>query len=293
MASAGLPLPLEATNTRARRNARRRRLGADLFFYLLMGLLALVFLAPLLWMVTASLKPERLVLSVPPDFFPRNFQWANYVEVWEVIPRFVYNSFKLAFLSVGGVLLVTSMAAYAFARLQFRGRDIAFSILLGTLMVPGIVTLIPLYIIYRNIGWIDTHYPLWVPRVLHSVFAIFLLRQFFKQIPTDLEDAARLDGAGTFQIYWQIMLPQVKPALAAVAIFSFLDSWNDLFGPLIFLNSPELQTLPVALKLFQGEFFSQVSVLMAGATLSILPIVVIFLAAQKYFLRGIALTGMK
>ncbi|MEJ7838366.1 MAG: carbohydrate ABC transporter permease, partial [Thermomicrobiales bacterium] len=192
-----------------------------------------------------------------------------------------------------GVLFVASMAAYAFARLTFRGRDLAFGILLSTLMVPGIVTLIPLYIIYKEIGWIDTHFPLWVPRVLHSVFAIFLLRQFFKQIPQDLEDAARLDGASTFEIYWKIMLPQVKPALAAVGIFTFLDSWNDLFGPLIFLNSTDLQTLPVALKLFQGEYFAQVSVLMAGATVSIIPVIAVYFAAQRYFLRGIVLTGLK
>jgi ABC-type glycerol-3-phosphate transport system permease component len=129
--------------------------------------------------------------------------------------------------------------------------------------------------------------------VLHSVFALFLLRQFFKQIPRDLEDAARVDGASTFQIYWRIMLPQVKPALAAVAIFSFLESWNDLFGPLIFLNSADLQTLPVALRLFQGEFFSQVTVLMAAATISILPVIVIFFSAQRYFLKGITMTGIK
>jgi len=191
------------------------------------------------------------------------------------------------------VLLITPLAAYAFARLDFWGRDFAFSILLATLMVPSIVTLIPLYIIYRNIGWIDTHYPLWVPKVLHSVTAIFLLRQFFRQIPMDLEDAARLDGATTFQVYWRIMLPQVKPALAAVGIFAFLESWNDLFGPLIFLNTLELQTLPVALKLFQGEFFTQISVLMAGATLSIIPVLIVFFAAQKYFLQGITMTGIK
>ncbi len=203
------------------------------------------------------------------------------------------NSVKLAAINVVGVLFVASLAAYAFARLHFRGRHVAFSILLSTLMVPGIVTLIPLYIIYRQIGWVDTHYPLWVPRVLHSVFAIFLLRQFFKQIPQDLEDAAILDGASTFEVYWRIMLPQVMPALAAVGIFTFLDSWNDLFGPLIFLNSPDLQTLPVALKLFQGEFFSQVTVLMAGATISIIPVVLVYFSAQKYFLRGIVLTGLK
>ncbi len=293
MANVSQALARTRAGNQARATVMLGRFGVNLFFYALMSALAVAFLAPLLWMVTASLKPEHLVLSLPPDFLPRHFRWENYREVFEVIPLFLYNSVKLAFLTVTGVLLVTSLAAYAFARLDFWGRDFAFSVLLATLMVPGIVTLIPLYIIYKNIGWIDTHYPLWVPKVLHSVFATFLLRQFFKQIPQELEDAARIDGASTFQIYWRIMLPQVKPALAAVGIFAFLDSWNDLFGPLIFLNSLELQTLPVALKLFQGEFFSQVNVLMAGATLSIIPILVVFFAAQKYFLQGITMTGIK
>jgi multiple sugar transport system permease protein len=269
------------------------RAATDAFFYALMTLLAVLFLAPLAWMITASLRPENKVLALPPAFIPRDFRWENYQEVWDVIPHFLFNSVKLAAFNVIGVTFVASLAAYAFARLEFRGRDLAFSILLSTLMVPGIVTLIPLYIIYKEIGWVDTHFPLWVPRVLHSVFAVFLLRQFFKQIPQDLEDAARLDGASTFEIYWRIMLPQVTPALTAVGIFTFLDSWNDLFGPLIFINSADLQTLPVALKLFQGEFFAQVSVLMAGATISIIPVVIIFLFAQRFFLRGIVMTGFK
>ncbi len=293
MARLSRPLAGRGSPRPARTAVQFRRLAVDLVFYAVMTALALAFLAPLLWMVTASLKPEYLVLSVPPDFLPRHFEWANYAEVFNIIPVFLYNSFKLAFLTVGGVLFVNSLAAYAFARLDFPGRDLAFSVLLATLMVPGIVTLIPLYIIYKNIGWIDTHYPLWVPKVLHSVTACFLLRQFFKQIPQELEDAARIDGASTFQIYWRIMLPQVRPALAAVGIFAFLDSWNDLFGPLIFLNTLELQTLPVALKLFQGEFFSQVNVLMAGATVTIVPVLIIFFVAQKYFIQGITMTGIK
>lgn len=293
MAQLSRPLARPVPPRQARIAVQLRYFGVNLIFYVIMSALAVAFLAPLLWMVTASLKPEYLVLATPPTFLPRHFQWENYQAVLKVIPIFAFNSFKLAFLTVGGVLLITPLAAYAFARLDFWGRDFAFSILLATLMVPGIVTLIPLYIIYRNIGWIDTHYPLWVPKVLHSVTAIFLLRQFFRQIPMDLEDAARLDGATTFQVYWRIMLPQVKPALAAVGIFAFLESWNDLFGPLIFLNTLELQTLPVALKLFQGEFFTQISVLMAGATLSIVPVLIVFFAAQKYFLQGITMTGIK
>ncbi len=293
---AELTRPMTGTVVVPQTHARQRvvrKVLTDGFFYVLMTGLAVIFLAPLAWMITASLRPEREVLSIPPEFIPRDFVWQNYQQVWDVIPRFLWNSVKLAAINVVGVLFVTSLAAYGFARLDFRGKNLAFGILLSTLMVPGIVTLIPLYIIYREIGWIDTHFPLWVPRVLHSVFAIFLLRQFFMQIPQDLEDAARLDGASTFEIYWRIMLPQVMPALAAVAIFTFLDSWNDLFGPLIFLNSTDLQTLPVALKLFQGEYFSQVTVLMAGATISILPVIAVYFAAQRYFLKGIVLTGLK
>ena len=280
-------------DARRRRRLRIRHILTDTFFYLLMVALAAAFLAPMAWMLTTSLKPENEVMRLPPNFVPRHFLWENYLDVWETVPRFLWNSVKLALYCVVGVVFTTSLAGYAFARLPFRGRDVAFAVLLSTIMVPGIVTLIPLYIIYRELGWIDTHYPLWVPRVLHSVFATFLLRQFFKQIPQDLEDAARIDGASTWEIYWRIMLPQVMPALAAVAIFAFLDSWNDLFGPLIFINSPGLQTLPVALRQFQTEYFSQTSLLMAAATISILPVIFVFMLAQKYFLRGIVLSGLK
>jgi multiple sugar transport system permease protein len=272
---------------------RAGRVAVDAFFYVLMTALAFVFMAPLVWMVTASLKPETQVMAIPPTFLPRHFQWQNYVDAWESIQGFLFNSVKLAVLSVGGTLFISSLAAFAFARIKFAGRDAAFAVLLSTIMVPSFVTLIPLYIIYKQIGWIDTHEPLWVPRVLHYVFGIFLLRQFFMQIPQELEDAARIDGASTFQIYWRIMLPQVAPALATIGIFAFLDSWNDLFGPLIFLNTAELQTLPVALALFQGEYFTQISVLMAAATITILPILVVFFSAQKYFLQGITMTGLK
>jgi len=144
-----------------------------------------------------------------------------------------------------------------------------------------------------NIGWIDTHYPLWVPRVLTPVIGTFLLRQFFKTLPRDLEDAAKLDGASAFRIFWNIMLPQVKPGLAAVGVFTFLDSWNDLFGPLIFINSVEKQTLPVALALYRGEFFTQTSLLMAGATITVVPVILLFISSQKYFIRGITMTGLK
>lgn len=265
----------------------------NLFFYALMSLLAVAFILPLVWMVSSSLKPEAQVLSVPPSFIPTDPQWQNYAQTFQTIPIFLWNSVHLALINVVLLLFFSSLAAYAFARLDFVGRDLAFSLLLSTAMIPSIVYLIPQYIIYRHIGWIDTHYPLWVPRVLTPVFATFLLRQFFKTLPVELEEAAKIDGASTFGIYWRIMIPQVKPALAAVGMFTFLDSWNDLFGPLIFLNSIKLETLPVALALYQGQFFTQTNLLMAAATVTIIPVLILYLFSQRYFIQGITLTGLK
>lgn len=282
--------PLRKGRTKAAQ-ARRTVLRAAL--YVLMAALAFMFLLPLLWMVSTSLKTEAETLSIPPTLVPAVPQWRNYVEIFETIPRFLYNSVKLACLNVVGVLFFCSLAGYAFGRLQFKGRDVAFLTLLATAIIPGIVYLLPQYILFLNIGWIDTHYPLYVPRVLTPVFGTFLLRQSFKSLPRDLEEAAQVDGASTFQTYWRVMLPQVKPALAAVGVLTFLESWNDLFGPLIFLNSTELQTLPVALALFQGEFFTQLNMLMVAATISVLPVLLLFFLTQRYFIQGITMTGIR
>lgn len=265
------------------------------FFHILMLILALMFLLPLLWMVSASLKTEGELMTLPPTIFPKVPQWDNYLYLLRtpIIVTMFFNSVKLALYNVVGLLFVTSLAAYAFARIRFIGKDLAFSVLLSTAMIPGIVYLIPQYIIFRDMGWLDTHYPLWVPRVLTPVYATFLMRQFFKTMPQELEDAAKIDGCSLFGIYWRIMLPQVKPALAAVGVFTFLDSWNDLFGPLIFITSINLQTLPVGLALFQGEYFTQVSLLMAASTVSIIPVLLVYISAQKYFVQGITLTGIK
>lgn len=265
------------------------------FFHLFMLILAAAFLLPLLWMVSASLKTEAELMTLPPTILPKVPQWQNYLYLLQtpIIVRMFFNSVSLAIYNVVGLLLVTSLAAYSFARIRFIGKDLAFSILLSTAMIPGIVYLIPQYIIFRDLGWLDTHLPLWVPRVLTPVYATFLMRQFFKTMPQELEDAAKIDGCSLFGIYWRIMLPQVKPALAAVGVFTFLDSWNDLFGPLIFITSIKLQTLPVGLALFQGEYFTQVTLLMAASTLSIIPVLLVYISAQKYFVQGITLTGIK
>lgn len=270
----------------------RARILSTTLVYLTLIVFAAVFVLPLLWMVSSSLKSEDQVLTIPPSFLPLAPQWLNYIEVFDRVSGFLGNSIKLALFNVVGAMIVASLAGYAFARLNFPGKNIAFLVLLGTAIVPSMAYLIPQYVVFREMGWLDTHYPLWVPKVLTPVFGTFLMRQAFMTIPRELEDAAKLDGASVFRTYWQIMLPQTKTALAAIAVFSFVESWNDLFGPLIFLSSPELQTLPVALAQFQSEYFTEVSLLMAGATISILPMIAVFLFAQRYFVQGITSTGL-
>lgn len=288
-------VPASARRTRRTWGVMLQRVLVSILFHSLMVVLALGFLLPLLWMLSASLKTEAELMTLPPTLLPKAPQWQNYLYLLQtpIIVTMFFNSVKLALYNVVGLLFVTSLAAYAFARIRFIGRDWAFSVLLSTAMIPGIVYLIPQYIIFRDLGWLDTHLPLWVPRVLTPVYATFLMRQFFKTMPQELEDAAKIDGCSLFGIYWRIMLPQVKPALAAVGVFTFLDSWNDLFGPLIFITSIRLQTLPVGLALFQGEYFTQVTLLMAASTVSVIPVLLVYISAQKYFVQGITLTGIK
>jgi len=266
-----------------------------LLSHALMIALGLVFTGPLLWMVSSSLKEPADIFRFPPSLLPNPLRWENYPDAWNAAPFNLYywNSVDIAVLVVLGVLFFSSMAAYAFARLRFIGRDFVFGVLLATMMIPYTVTLIPLYKIYRDIGWINTHYPLIVPPAIGNAFSIFLLRQFFLTLPKELEEAARIDGASTLQIFWRIMIPLVKPALAAVGIFQFMGSWNNFLGPLIFLNDQEKMTLPIGLAMFRSENLVQWNLLMAAAVFTIVPMLVIYFLAQKYFIQGIALTGIK
>jgi len=248
--------------------------------YVLLIVLAVIFATPLIWMVSASLKPENEVLQSPPTLFPSSVLWSNYAAAGDGLLPYFLNSVKLAALNVGFLLLFASMAGYAFARLNFVFKGAAFALLLSTAMIPSMVYLVPQYMLFREMGWIDTHLPLWVPQVLTPVFGTFLLRQAFRGVPMELEEAGKLDGASTFGIFWRIMLPQVKPALAAVGVMTFL-------------NSTRLQTMPIALALFRGEFFTQTNLMMAAATLTILPPLLIFLVAQRYFVQGITMSGLK
>jgi len=277
----------------AKRRSRATRPIGNLLLFILMALIALSTLFPLIWMLLTSLKTQADVTRNPLNLIPSTVQWSNYVQAWQDVAPFFLNSTFLAIVSVVGVLLFGSLAGYAFARLDFPGKGIAFSLILATAIVPNIVYLIPQYILFQKIGWINTYYPLFVPRILTPVFGTFLLRQAFMTLPMELEDAGRVDGASRFRIYWQIMLPLVKPALAAVGIFTFIESWNDLFGPLIFINSTRLQTLPLALAQFQGDFFTSVNLLMAASAITVIPVLVVYLFFQKYFVQALTSTGLK
>lgn len=226
-------------------------------------------------------------------------RWENYSEALQYLPAetkfglvFLGNTLILTCLTVIGTLLSSSLVAFAFARLNFPGRDTLFVVLLATMMIPGAVTMMPQFLIFRTLGWIDTLLPLWVPAFFGSAFNIFLLRQFFMSIPTELEDAAKIDGCGPFSIYWRIMLPLVKPALAAIAIMGTLGAWNNFQGPLIYLSSPERMPLAYALQLYQQQNSGEPGLLMAASVMVVMPIIVLFFFTQRYFIEGVSLTGL-
>jgi multiple sugar transport system permease protein len=273
---------------------------------ILVGLLiagGLLMTAPFLWMITTSLKTRAEVFAVPPTLLPIQAQWHNYPDMWNALPfaSFFLNSFKLATLNTIGQLISCSMAAFAFATLRFRFREPLFALLLVTLIIPFQVVLVPNFILYRLLphpfstsgNWIGTQEPLWVGAFLGGAFGTFLLRQFFLAIPRELGDAARVDGANPWHIYRHIYLPLAKPALATLAIFTFMWSWNDLIDPIIYLRDIETLTVTAGLSLFQGQYVGRWPLLMAGALVSVLPMIILFIVAQRHFVRGIALTGIK
>jgi multiple sugar transport system permease protein len=257
-----------------------------------------LFIVPFLFALSASLKKLDGVYAYPPTLLPGEPQWGNYTRAVTLLPfgLFLLNSGVVTLACVAGQLLTGSLVAYSFARLRWPGRDLMFVVLLSTMMLPGQVTMIPLYLVFRNLGWIDTFLPLIVPAFLaggSGAFYVFLLRQFFMTLPRELDEVARLDGCSSLRIYWHILLPLCKPVIATIAVFSFIANWNDFMGPLIYLNSPENQTLALGLRSFQGTYTTHLHLLMAAATLVLLPILVVFFFAQKQFIRSVALTGIK
>jgi len=271
---------------------RRRPISLfSVISYPVLTLLALLCLVPFVWMVLTALKPEDEIFSNALGL-PTTIAWENFPRAFTFFPfvRFLLNTLVLA---VGGTLLhlVTScLAAYAFARMRFRFREPLFLLYLGTLMVPQQVTIVPLFLMLRSAGLIDTFWALILPGAFHAL-GVFLLRQFFLTIPRELEESAFVDGAGRLRILWQIILPLSRPALATLAVFTFVREWNQFLWPLIATTSPEMRTLPVGLSLFTGQYGTEWHLLMAASTATLLPTLVVFFAAQQHFVRGIALTG--
>lgn len=261
---------------------------------LVLLLLACSMLLPFLWMISTSMMGELEVYQFPPRFIPSSFRWSNFLEAMTLQPfgRFFLNSAIIAAASVAGQLVFCSMAAYAFARIRFRGRDRLFGLYLATMMIPAIVTIIPAFLLIDRFGWMNTYWALFTP-TLSSVWGIFLLRQFFQTIPRDLEDAARVDGAGDATIFLRIILPLSKPALATLAIFAFMGAWKDFLWPLIVTNRTDMRTVEVGIANFSTLYQTDWPHQMAAAVVVMLPIVLVFFFAQRYFVRGITLTGIK
>jgi len=259
--------------------------------YLIVSLGALIMIVPFLWMASTAFRGGS-AFQYPPTWIPDPFSLDNFREVWTIVPfgRYLFNSLFVAVCIMIGEVLTSSLAAYAFARLRFPGRDAMFLMYLATLMIPGQVTIIPNFILMRYLGWINTYEGLIIPTAF-TAFGTFLLRQYFLSIPRELEEAARVDGASYFQVWSRIIMPLASPAIATLAVFSFMGAWNSFLWPFIMVSTSEMRTLTVALRSFQTDYGTEWGLMMAGSLIAMLPMVVIFLAAQRYFVRGIATTG--
>jgi multiple sugar transport system permease protein len=272
-----------------------RRLAVDLVVLALLLLVSLLILMPFAWLLSASLRLPRESFTLPPKWLPTDLRWQNYREVFDLVPMadYVVNSLRVTVAIVAGQVATAATAAYAFARLRFPGREALFVLLMSGLMVPLFVTIIPVFVLVKTVGLNDTHGALIVPALV-TPFGVFLLRQFFLTIPRELEEAATIDGAGPWQVFWRIIVPLGRPGIVVLAILAFNSYWNEFFRPLIFLNSAERYTLPIGLVSLRGYMgTNSVAVVLAGVTLAMLPVVIVFLVAQRRLVEGIALTGLK
>jgi len=274
---------------------RKRALWQQLPWHLLLSAVGLLLLVPLIWLVSTSLKEPSAIFILPPRWIPDPIRWQNYPEALTAQPflRFFLNTVIITVLSTLGTVLTASMAAFAFARLRFPARGFLFGLVISTLMLPSVVTLIPTFILFRYLHWIDTFLPLIVPYWFGGgAFNIFLLRQFFMTIPLELDEAARIDGANNYRIYAQIAVPLAKPALATVVIFSIIAHWNEFVLPLIYLHSTEKWTMAIGLQGFSDLYSTQWHWLMAASTVMVLPLIILFFSAQRYYLEGIQMSGI-
>ncbi|HVL23120.1 MAG TPA: carbohydrate ABC transporter permease [Thermomicrobiales bacterium] len=287
----GLAVPPGSTAA----GAHRRRLAGRVAAFLIVLAWAVLFIFPVYWMAVTSLKDVSEVFHLPPVWWPAELKWSNYSEALSLFPFVDYaiNTLKITVPVTIGTTISSSLVAYGFARLRWPGRDLVFYLVLATLMIPSWVTLVPLYILFNHINWIDTYKPLVVPSFFGDPFSIFLLRQFFLRQPQDLVDAARVDGASHFRVYTQIILPLARPALAVVALFAFIASWTDFFGPLIYLTNENKYTLQLGLFNFFAQHFVNWPGFMAASLVVLAPMALLFFLTQRTFIEGITFTGLR
>lgn len=264
------------------------------FLQILLTILAIAFITPMVWMVSTSLKELGQVWITPIQWIPESPQWQNYREIFEILPLtyFIRNTAFVTVLATLGTVISSLIVAYSLSRLRWPGRDVVFGALLATMMLPGIVVLVPQFIIYFKVGWVDTFLPLIVPYWFGGSFYIFLLRQFMRGLPIELDEAARLDGASSFRILWQVIVPLCKPAIATVAIFAGMFHYNNFMGPLLYLSDNTKFTLPLGLYWYQGRFGNFWHLVMAASTVSVVPLIILFFVAQNQFVKGVTFSGM-
>lgn len=263
--------------------------------HLILIIASIFFIIPFIWLVSTSLKPITQIFTFPPEWIPRPFRFQNYLDAMEYIPFFTYlkNTALITILSTLGIVISCPLVAYSFAKLKWKGRNVFFIITIAVMMIPGQVTMIPLFLIFNKIGWVGTPLPLIIPAFFGAPFYIFLLRQFFLGLPDTLRDSAKIDGASELRIYLQIMLPLAKPALLAVGLFQFMGSWTDFLGPLLYLTDETQYTLSLGLQQFQNQMGTEWGLMMAVSTMMTLPIIIMFFFMQKTFIQGITFSGIK
>lgn len=259
-----------------------------------MILLGLTFFMPLAWVISTSLKLPGQVFITPIEWIPAEPKWSNYAEVFERLPfhLFIYNSFYVTIMGTLGMVLSSLTVAFGLSRLRWPGRNVLFTVLLSTMMLPGVVTMIPLFIMFKEIDWVGTFLPLWVPAWFGSAFYIFLMRQYMMTLPTELDEAAKIDGASNFRILWQVIAPLCGPAIATITIFSFLQHYNAFMEPLIYISENEMFTLPLGLLWFKGRYGNFWHLVMAASMITIAPVILLFFFAQRYFVQGAQFTGL-
>ena len=279
------------------RRVRLQKRLLSILRHVILIVVTIAFLLPFYWMLISAFKEDGQVFTNPINWWPDPIRWQNFPEAFNYpgfpFLRFLWNSTYYSGMVTIGTIKSCSLAGYAFARLRFPGRDLLFSLTLGALMIPAIVTFIPVFVLFKNLGWLGSYKPLIVPAFLGNAFFIFMMRQFFQGMPKELADAARVDGASELTIFFRIMLPLVRPALIVMGVFTFLWTWHEFFGPLIYLSDQEKYPLSLGLYAFRTRRTTEWGLMMAGATLTTLPLIALFFIAQRYFLEGIKLTGLK